>query len=341
MNQSITRLGIDLAKSVFQVCATDKTGRTLFNKTIKRTQLPEWMAQTPPCEVIMEACATSNHWARVFQSQGHRVKLIHPAFVRPYVKTNKNDAADAEALCEAASRPNMRYVQPKSVEQQDIQLLHRLRERLVAQRTALSNQTRGLLAEYGVIVPLGVHQLRRCLPAIIENDDGALSPLACEAFAESYDELVALTKRIETIKHKIVDLCSSHPRCQTLLSAPGVGPMVATAMVATMGNPGQFKNGREFAAFLGLVPRQYSSGGKTILKGISKRGDPHMRTLLIQGAQAALRHMHKRDDKLSRWACALKARKNNGVAVVALANKLARICWAMAFHQTEYRTGMA
>lgn len=337
MSQSINRIGIDLAKSVFQICATDASGAVVFNRTVKRAQLSELILHIPPCEVVMEACATSNYWARVFQGYGHQVKLIHPAFVRPYVKTNKNDAADAEALCEAASRPTMRFVQPKSVEQQDIQLLHRLRERLVGQRTALSNQTRGLLAEYGITAAQGLHQLRRQLPEIVEDADNGLSPLAREAFAVCYEELIDLSERIKTVKQQITSLCETNPRCQQLISVPGVGPMVATALVATMGDPSQFKNGREFAAFLGLVPRQYSTGGKTILKGISKRGDPHLRTLLIQGAQAVLRHLHKRDDRLSRWACQLKTRKSHSVVVVALANKLARICWAMAAKQTTYR----
>lgn len=341
MSQSISRIGIDLAKTVFQVCATDVSGRILFNKTVKRGQLASLLANTPACEVVMEACATSNYWSRVFTNHGHQVKLIHPKFVRPYVKTNKNDAADAEALCEAASRPQMRYVQPKTQQQQDIQLLHRLRERLVGQRTALCNQTRGLLAEYGILIPQGVRRLRHALPMTIEDAEYELSPLARSAFHQAYEELVELDARIEAITQKIAHVCDQHPVCQRLMSVPGVGPMVASAVIAIMGDLTQFKNGREFAAFLGLVPRQYSTGGKTTLKGISKRGSAQVRTLLIQGAQAALRHMPKREDQLSLWACSLKARKCHSVAVVALANKLARICWAIVTKDTCYQATMA
>lgn len=341
MIQCITRVGIDLAKQVFQVCATDASGHILFNRAYRRAQLREWLHCTPPCEVVMEACATAHYWARQCQACGHEVKLIHPAFVRPYVKTNKNDAADAEALCEAASRPQMRYVQPKTREQQDIQLLHRQRERLVAQRTALCNQTRGLLAEYGLVVPQGVHRLRQALPNILEDADNELTPLAREAFKDSYDELLALTARLEAATQRLAQVAEDHALCRRLMTIPGVGPMVATALMTVLGEPAHYHHGREFAAFLGLVPRQHSSGGKACLKGISKRGDPHLRRLLVQGAQAALRTMPRKDDKLSRWACALKQRKPHSVAVVALANKLARISWALAHHQSRYHTALA
>lgn len=337
MSQSISRIGIDLAKNVFQVCTTDMSGNVLMNKKVSRKQLPEHIICVPPCEVVMEACASAHYWARVFTRMGHKVKLIHPAYVRPYVKTNKNDAADAEALCEAASRPQMRFVQTKTLEQQDIQALHRIRQRLVAQRTGLCNQIRGLLGEYGLVIPQGVRNIRKQLPLILEDGDNALTMISRQAFQQLYEELVALDRRIASVKQQLEQVCETNPRCQSLLTVPGVGPMVATALYATMGSPANYRNGREFSAFLGLVPRQQSTGGKTVLRGISKRGDPHMRRLLIQGAQAALRHMHKRNDALSRWACKLKATKGNGKAVVALANKLSRICWAITAHRTEYQ----
>ncbi len=341
MSQTITRIGIDLAKNTFQVCAVNQRGQVIFNKAVKRAALADLIARTERCEVILEACASAHYWTRVFKRMGHTVKVIHPAYVRPYVKTNKNDAADAEALCEAASRPGMRFIHAKTVEQQDIQSLHRIRERLVSQRTGLSNQVRGLLGEYGIILPQGIRNIRKQLPLIVEDAENELTPLARQAFYELYEELVALDQRIAQVKQQLEAVSAQSERCQQLLTAPGVGPMVATALTATMGNPHNYRNGREFAAFLGLVPRQYSTGGKTVLKGVGKRGNAPMRKLLIQGAQAALRHMHKRDDPLSRWACSLKARKGNQVAVVALANKLARICWALAANNTHYQANSA
>ncbi len=329
MSQPINTIGIDLAKNTFQVCAADSKGNSLFNKAIKRQQMNELISNTPPCTIVLEACATAHHWARVFANQGHIVKLIHPAYVRPFVKSNKNDSADAEALIEAASRPNMRFVQPKTVEQQDILLLHRQRERLVRQRTALGNQTRGLLAEYGIVIPVGIMRLRSALPDILEDASNHLSPTARRAFSRQYRELIDIWQRIDEVKAEINAHCRALESCQRLTSIPGVGPMTATALVATMGNHAHYRNGREFAAFLGLVPRQYSSGGKTVLKGISKRGDTSMRTLLIQGAQAALCRMHTKGDRMSRWATSLKQRKGTTVAVVALANKMARIAWAL------------
>ncbi len=341
MSQSISRIGIDLAKTIFQVCAVNQHGKVLFNKKITRAKLALFIAQQAPTEIIMEACASAHYWSRVFSRMGHTVKLIHPAYVRPYVKTNKNDAADAEALCEAATRPQMRFVQAKTVEQQDIQTLHRVRERLVSQRTSLANQIRGLLGEYGIVIPQGPHHIRQALPVLIDEHHDQLTPIAKQAFSHLHEELVAFDAHVQTLKQQLEQLSLTLPRCQQWITVPGVGPMVATALYATMGDAQNYRNGREFAAFLGLVPRQVSSGGKTILRGISKRGDPHCRKLLVQGAHAALRHMHKHDDPLSRWACRLKASKGTSKAVVALANKLARICWALAAQQTHYQTTLS
>jgi len=341
MNKNITRLGIDLAKNMFQVCAVNERGHVLFNKKLKREQLPTFMANTPDCEVILEACGSSSYWAQVFTGYGHNVKLINPAYVRPFVKTNKNDAADAEALCEAAARPTMRFVQPKTAEQQDMQLLHRVRSRLVSKRTSLTNQIRGLLAEYGLIIPVGIRHVRQQLPALVEDAENALSSIAREVFNALYEELVDTDTRVTSQTKQLTNLSNQHERCQQFKTIPGIGPLVSTALFATMGNPGYYKNGREFSAFLGLVPRQYSTGGKTVLKGISKRGDEHVRTLLIQGAQAALSRMHKRDDALSRWACRVKEHRNHNVAAVALANKLARISWAVASNGTTFERKVA
>jgi transposase len=336
MSNSITRVGIDLAKNIFQVCAVDKNGKVLFNKTIKRSELKSFIANIPACEVILESCASSNYWYRVFSAYGHKVKLINPAYVRPYVKTNKNDAADAEALCEAAARPTMRFVQAKTPEQQDVQLLHRVRTRLVSRRTSLSNQLRGLLGEYGITINEGINNVRKQLPRILENAENDLSSAGRCVFAQLYDELVEIDKRVESLSKQLTQLSKSHSRCQQFTTVYGIGPMVSTALYAAMGDPKHYKNGREFAAFLGLVPRQYSTGGKPKLGGISKRGDTQTRTLLIQGAQAALSRMPKRDDDLSRWACKIKERRGHNIATVALANKLARICWAIAHNNTTF-----
>lgn len=336
-----TRIGIDLAKNIFQLCLSDAHGGVIKNIRLKRPDLLPFIAQQSPCEIILEACATSNYWARQFSEFGHTVKLIHPLYVRPYVKTNKNDAADAEALCEAASRPTMRYVHPKTAEQQDIQLLHRVRSRLVSQRTALANQTRGLLAEYGFVMPLGMAQLRAQLPSILEDAENDLSATARQAFHLLYDELVELDERVVDAKKALEDISRENEACTRLMTIPGVGPMVATAVYSVMGSAQQFRHGREFAAFLGLVPKQYSTGGKQVLRGISKRGDCHTRMLLVQGAMAALNHMHKKDDRLSHWGCQLKARRGRAITVVALANKMARICWALSAHQTTYKPAMA
>ena len=336
MSQNITRVGIDLAKNIFQVCAVNNHGKVLFNKTIKRSELKSFIANIPACEIILESCASSNYWYRIFSAYGHEVKLINPAYVRPYVKTNKNDAADAEALCEAATRPTMRFVQPKTPEQQDVQLLHRVRIRLVSRRTSLSNQLRGLLGEYGITINEGINNVRKQLPRILENAENDLSAPARSVFAQLYDELIEIDKRVDTLSNQLIQLSKSQPRCQQFTTVYGIGPMVSTALYAAMGDPKHYKNGREFAAFLGLVPRQYSTGGKPKLGGISKRGDTQTRTLLIQGAQAALSRMSKRSDRLSQWACKIKERRGHNIATVALANKLARICWAMAKNNTTF-----
>ena len=336
MSQNITRVGIDLAKNIFQVCAVNNHGKVLFNKTIKRSELKSFIANIPACEIILESCASSNYWYRIFSAYGHEVKLINPAYVRPYVKTNKNDAADAEALCEAATRPTMRFVQPKTPEQQDVQLLHRVRTRLVSRRTSLSNQLRGLLGEYGITISEGINNVRKQLPRILEDAENDLSAPARSVFAQLYDELIEIDKRVDTLSNQLIQLSKSQPRCQQFTTVYGIGPMVSTALYAAMGDPKHYKNGREFAAFLGLVPRQYSTGGKPKLGGISKRGDTQTRTLLIQGAQAALSRMSKRSDRLSQWVCKIKERRGHNIATVALANKLARICWAMAKNNTIF-----
>lgn len=287
MNNTITRIGIDLAKNIFQVCALTKHGKVIFNRTVKRKDLSSFVANIPACEVIMESCASSNYWSQIFNRCGHTVKLINPAYVRPFVKTNKSDSADAETICEAASRPTMRFVQAKTPEQQDVQLVHRVRSRLVSKRTSLSNQIRGLLAEYGIVIPEGIRNVRKQLPEILEDAENDLSAIARQVFNQQYEELVEIDQRVNTLTKQLTNISNTQERCKRFKTVLGVGPMVSTALYTATGDPKHYKNGREFAAFLGLVPRQYGAGGKVSLKGISKRGDQQTRTFLVQGAQAS------------------------------------------------------
>lgn len=328
--QRITVIGIDLAKRSFHLCGMDAQGRRVFSKQVSRAKLAQELANRPPCRVAMEACGSAHYWARRFQSYGHEVKLIAPQFVKPFVKSNKNDAADAEAIAEAAQRPTMRFVPIKSVEQQDLQAIHRLRSQAVAQRTAQVNQIRGLLAEYGVIIPQGRAHVGPCLAEILENAENGLSALFRASLQGLADERRHLDARVAAYDAQIAALARESEPAQRLMTIPGIGPLVATALIAAIGSdPRLFGNGRSLAAFLGLVPRQHSTGGHDRLLGISKRGDTYLRQLLIHGARAVMRWVERKADALSRWATALRARRHTNIAVVALANKLARIAYAV------------
>lgn len=336
-----TTIGLDIAKQVFQVHGVDRTGKTVLRKQLKRGQVLAFFANLPPALVGIEACAGAHYWARELIKLGHDARLIAPQFVKPYVKGNKNDANDAEAICEAVGRPSMRFVPLKSPEQQDIQMLHRIRQNLVKQRTAAANQTRGLLGEYGLVVAEGLHHLRRRLPEILEDAENGLSPLARRLFADRYDRLVDLDRQIEAYQQQIEAVCRQSPACRQLLAIPGIGPITATAMVAGLGDGQAFANGRQVAAWLGIVPRQDSSGGKPRLLGISKRGDTYLRTLLIHGARAVVRAAMRKDDAHSRWIQALVQRRNANIAAVAVANKTARTIWAMLIRGEDYRAPLA
>jgi transposase len=322
-----TRIGIDLAKQVFQVHGVDERGHTVLRRRIARVQLRPFFAQLHPCLIGVEACGSAHYWARELRALGHDVRLIAPQFVTPYRKNDKNDGNDAEAICEAVGWPHMRFVPVKDVGQQAVLTVHRARQLLVAERTALVNQTRGLLAEYGLIVPAGIGALRRTVPGLLETPE--LPALAREVFADLADRLRAVDERIAVYDHRIVQLARQTEPAQRLMQAPGVGPVTATALVATVGNARAFKNGRQFAAWLGLVPRQHSSGGTRRLGQITKRGDVYLRTLLIHGARTVMRHLARRTDATSRWVAALHARRGFNKAVVALAAKHARIVWAL------------
>lgn len=333
----ITTVGLDLAKNVFQLHGVDKKGKTVLTKKLTRNKVLPFFANMAPCLIGMEATGSANHWARELKKLGHTVRLISPQFVKPYRKSSKNDQNDAEAICEAVGRPSMRFVEPKTKEQQDIQSLHRIRQRLISDRTARANQLRGLLAEYGIIVPKGISRLRKALPFILEDAENGLSPLARELFGDLYQQLLELDTKVAAYDRKLKQIFMASPVCRRLAKVEGVGPLTATALIAAAGNGKSFNNGRQMAAWLGLVPRQYSSGNKQRLLGITKRGDSYLRTLLIHGARSAVLAAQKKQDGRSRWLNALRERRNKNIAAVALANKNARVLWALLTSEEEYR----
>ena len=325
----VSVLGIDLAKQVFHVVGVDEAGTIVWRRRLTRSALMPFIAQLPPVVIGMEACGGAHYWARRFREHGHTVKLMAPQFVKPYVKSNKHDMADAEAIGEAVTRPTMRFVPVKELAQQDFQALHRIRERLVKARTALINEMRGLLHEYGIVLPQGVTKFRHGLLPKLEQEQAKLTTLGRDMFQQLYEEWLALEERLAYYNGQLEAICQAHPVCQRLLTIPGIGPLTATALVAAVNNATHFKNGRQFAAWLGLVPRQHSTGGKPRLLGISKRGDRYLRKLLIHGARATMRWVGLKNDSRSQWVRALIARRGTNRAVVALANKNARIAWVL------------
>lgn len=332
-----TTIGLDIAKNVFQVHRVDRAGKTVLRKQLKRKEVLAFFANLPAALIGLEACAGAHYWARELIKLGHAARLISPQFVKSYVKGNRNDANDAEAICEAVGRPTMRFVPLKSPEQQDIQMLHRVRQSLVKQRTAVANQTRGLLGEYGIVIGQGLSQIRKRLPEILEDAENGLSAAARAVFSDSYDRLVDLDRQIKGYEDKLQAVYRHSPVCQRLGTIPGVGPITATAMVAALGDGKNFENGRQVAAWLGIVPRQESSGGKPRLLGISKRGDTYLRTLLIHGSRSVVKTAATKDDAQSRWINALVKRRNANIATVAVANKNARIIWALLTRDEVYR----
>lgn len=333
----LKRIAIDLAKEVFQAHGVDTHEQAVLRRQVRRSKLLALFRTLEPCEIGMEACGSAHHWGRELEKMGFTVKLIAPQFVKPYVKSQKNDANDAEAICEAMSRPNMRWVALKSIEQQDIQAIHRIRSELVKQRTAKGNQIRGLLSEYGIIMPQRLEQLRRALPCILEDAENGLSDRMRRLLQGLWLDLQTLEQRVSELEGEIKQVAGESPLVQRLETIPGIGPVTATALVAAIGDGRHFKRGRELAAWLGLVPRQHSSGGKERLLGISKRGDSYLRTLLIHGARAVLRTAGKKSDRQSQWVQQLSARRNPNIAAVALANKNARIAWALLQRESVYQ----
>jgi len=333
---NVTTLGIDLAKNVFHVHGIDDSGRTVVQERVSRRRLSEFIAKMPSCLIGIESCGGSQYWARVFERHGHAVRLMNPKFVTPYVKSNKNDRNDAEAICEAVTRPNMRFVGRRTIEQQDLQMVHRVRQRLVRERTRLVNQIRGLLQEYGVVLRQGVSQVRSGVPEVLEDAENELTPYGRAIFSELSDELRALDQRVADCDQRIESCCRNSEVCKRLTQVEGIGPITATAIVGMVGDAHHFKNGREFAAWLGLVPRQHSTGGRPRLLGISKRGDRYLRTLLVQGGHAVVNHVGEKQDKRSQWIRALLTRRNRHITAVAVANKNARIIWSLLTQQDNY-----
>jgi len=339
----IIRVGVDLAKNVFHLHGVDRKGKPVWRRRLSRARWVEGLLEKvePGCEIGMEACAGAHHWARELQARGYTVKLIAPQFVKPYVKSNKNDKNDAEAICEAMSRPTMRFVEVKCVEQQDIQAVHRIRSELVSQRTAKAYQMRGLVAEYGLVAPRSLSQLRAVLPDWLEDAENGLTERFRRVLAGLWGDLAELDKRVGELDGEIEAIANSDPVAQRLQQLRGVGPVIATALVAAVGSGQQFAKGRDLAVSLGLTPKQHSTGGKDRLLGISKRGDPYLRKLLIHGARSVIHHAKDKDDRLSQWVLSLAARSHINVASVALANKTARIAWAMIRNGSDYQAELA
>jgi len=336
---NVTTVGIDLAKAVFQVHGVDGRGKPVLRKQLKRQQMAVFFANLPPCLIGMEACASAHFWARKLSEQGHTVKLMAPQFVKPYVKTNKNDAADAEAICEAVARPTMRFVAVKTSEQQALLALHRARQGFVVERTAQANQIRGLLAEFGIVLTIGIRWVEQELPGTLEDAQNGLSATSRALFSRLLSHLRELDRHVREIEAQIQAWHRDDAASQRLQAIPGIGPITASALVASIGNAHSFKNGRQLAAWLGLVPRQHSSGGKEHMLGISKRGDTYLRTLLILGAHTVLRRLKCKAAGEQGWLGRLVARRHTNIAAVALANKNARIVWALLAHDRNYQAG--
>ncbi|HHQ4636962.1 IS110 family transposase [Aeromonas veronii] len=331
-----TTIGIDLAKHLFQLHGVDQHGKTVLKRQLKRGQMISFFSNLPPSLIGMEACGSAHYWANKLQGLGHTVKLMAPQFVKPYVKTNKNDAADAEAICEAVTRPAMRFVPIKSSEQLAILALHRARQGFIKARTAQANQIRGLLAEYGFILPQGITHIGKHVPELLEDSENGLPGTFRHLLMRLHEHLKMLDKQVNELEDAIVRWHKDSAASQTLAQLPGIGPITASALVASIGNAKNFKNGRQLAAWLGLVPRQHSSGGKQNLLGISKRGDSYLRTLLIHGARAVLRVAERKESFSGSWLAGVMARRNPNVAAVAQANKTARIIWALLAHDRKY-----
>jgi len=335
----ITTIGLDLAKSVFQVHAVDAMGSVVMRKRLRRSQVLAFFAEIPPCLIGLEACATAHYWARELIALGHEARLMPPNYVKAYVKRNKHDVADAEAICEAVRRPSMRFVPIKTAEQQSALMMHRARDLLVRQRTMLVNALRGHLAEFGLIEAQGLHKVAKLIAIVTDENDGRVPYIARQVLQVMINHIEDIQVRIVGLEKQLLAWHKSNPVSQRLATIPGIGPIIATAIAATVADPNTFRSGREFAAWLGLVPRQNSTGGKARLGGISKRGDTYLRHLLVNSAHTVL--LCSKQAKTNPWLTSLLSRKPRLVAAVALANKTARLVWALMSRQDTYRHAAA
>jgi transposase len=325
----ITTYGIDLGKSKFHVVGLDQSGHAALRRKFRRDAVLQFFANSPAALIGMEACPGSHWLARKLTGSGHTVRIIPAQFVKPFVKSNKNDTVDAEAIAEAVTRPSMRFVAIKRCDQFDVQALHRVRDRLVSSRTRIVSQMRAFLLEYGIPLRNGVGLFRQELPNVLGDESNELSPAMRMLLGELWNEFTALDARVAAVSQQIEALAARDDAARRLTSIPGIGPLGATALLAAVSDGKQFRRGRDLAAWLGLVPKQYSTGGKPTLLGISKRGNPYVRRLLIHGARSCLLHLDRRRDRLGVWLDGLCVRMHPNKVVVALANKIARIAWAV------------
>ena len=337
----ITTVGLDLAKAVFQVHGVDERGKAVLRKQLKRKDVLMFFANLKPCLIGMEACGSAHYWARKLSELGHTVRLMAPQFVRPYVKTNKSDRNDAEAICEAVTRPSMRFVPVKTAEQQALLGLHRARQGLVKSRTAQANQIRGLLAEFGIVIAKGLGHIAKRLPQVLEDGENGLPGMMRQLIRRLGEQLKTLDEQVGEMQRQITLWHRENEQSRKLEDIPGVGPITASALVASVGDATSFKNARQFTAWLGMVPRHEGTGGKAVLGRISKRGDVYLRTMLIHGARSVIAKLQHKPEQASPWLSRLLARRNKNIAAVALAAKNARIAWALLAHGRDFEPDYA
>jgi transposase len=333
---AVTLVGIDLGKHCFHLHGQDASGRMVFRKKLSRNQMLATLANLPVCRIVMEACAGAHWIARRLSAMGHDARLISPQFVKPFVQGNKNDFADAQAICEAASRPSMRFGSPRNESQQTISATHRVREALVRERTSATNQIHAFLLEFGLSLPKGPAIIKR-LPAVLAEHEANLSPRLVALIERLREHYKYLDEQIKAVEKELSQQLAEDERSQRLLEIPGIGPITASVLAVELGDAHQFANARQFAASIGLVPRQYSTGGKPTLLGISKRGDKNLRRLLVQGARVIMQRVTTRTDALGEWTRNMMCRRHSNVVACALANKMARIAWAILAKGTHYQ----